>query len=47
MVGGPIHPRGVFPVTPIDAFVNIYDGAGSTEDREEMFFVADATEIRR
>ena len=45
MTGGPIFPRSVFPVTAVSAFPGIYNGAGTTEDREEMFFVADATTI--
>lgn len=45
MAGGPILPTSAFPVTASDAFPLIYDGAGTTEDRMEMYGIADATEI--
>lgn len=45
MAGGPIHPNKAFPVTANVAFTSVYDGAGSTEDREEGLFLADATTV--
>lgn len=45
MAGGPIVPVSAFPVTAADVFASIYQGAGTTEDRTEMLFIADATEV--
>ncbi len=45
MSGGPLYPSSAVPVTPVAATSFIYQGAGSTEDREEMLGVADATDV--
>jgi len=45
MAGGPIVPMSAFPVTSGVAYVLIYQGAGTTEDRSEMYGLAAAADV--
>lgn len=45
MAGGPILPSSAFPVTAGVAFPMIYSGAGTTEDRTEMYALAAAADV--